>query len=197
MGPPKHSQGTTQVSKKLNWKIANHSKFHYANSRRKNECGDWIRWSDDAHHAVRPCQVDCHKDWQPQWESGFAYVCIYIHMHNVHNKSAPCLFQIVTAFSKSAKHFGKERKKQHINNIHYEGPPPQFKFRNRETWASQKFEPCPAANPASVVDIYIIYDIIYLYLYLHLHLHLYLYLYLYLYRYVYNKWSQYKINKSE
>lgn len=92
------------------------------------------------------------------------HMYIYIHMHNVHNKSAPCLFQIVTAFSKSAKHFGKERKKQHINNIHCEGPPPQFKFRNRETWASQKFEPCPAANPASVVDIYIIYDIIYLYI---------------------------------
>ena len=56
------------------------------------------------------------------------YVYIYIHMHNVHNKSAPCLFQIVTAFSKSAKHFGKERKKQHINNIHYEGPPHSSSF---------------------------------------------------------------------
>ena len=147
MGPPKHSQGTTQVSKKLNWKIAKHSKFHYANSRRKDECGDWIRWSDDAHYAVRPCQVDCHKDWQPQWESGFAYVYIYIHMHNVHNKSAPCLFQIVTAFSKSAKHFGKERKKQHINNIHCEGPPPTVQVSQSRNMGVTKVWALPCSKP--------------------------------------------------
>ena len=74
-------------------------------------------------------------------------ICIYIHMHNVHNKSAPCLFQIVTAFSKSAKHFGKERKKQHINNIHCEGPPPTVQVSQSRNMGVTKVWALPCSKP--------------------------------------------------